>query len=180
MLTPAQKTPALSLPTIGGGTFDLDNHHGKNGTLLVFYRGLHCPICIGQLSELSRMQSRFDDLGIATAAVSTDPEDRAAQTREKAEAEKVTFLHSLSQSAARFDWGLWMSSARPDSDEPEVFSEPGMFFVSPDRTLVFGWVQTSPFARPQLEDVAGAIAFHLEKGYPARGQYDGPLDQDAA
>ena len=53
-----------------------------------------------------------------------------------------------------------------------------MAAIAPDNTLYFGWVQTSPFARPQIDDIAGAIRFRLDKNYPPRGMYLGPLPED--
>ena len=45
MLMPRQAVPALSVPTVGGGTFDLSAEASPRGTVVCFYRGLHCPLC---------------------------------------------------------------------------------------------------------------------------------------
>ena len=58
MLVPRQKTPNLSLPLLGGGVFDLTNDAGKRGTVVTFYRGLHCPVCATYLKELERLTRR--------------------------------------------------------------------------------------------------------------------------
>jgi hypothetical protein len=50
--------------------------------LLVFYRGLRCPICKTQLRELESKLEEFDKRGVAVVAVSSDTKERAAQTRE--------------------------------------------------------------------------------------------------
>ena len=55
-------------------------------------------------------------------------------------------------------------------NEPERFPEPGLFLVRPDHTLYFASVQTMPFARPEFKDILQAIAFVIEKDYPARGE----------
>ena len=52
MLIPRQKPPNLSLPLVGGGTFDLTAEGSERGTVVCFYRGLHCPICATYLKEL--------------------------------------------------------------------------------------------------------------------------------
>ena len=54
-LIPRAQTPELSLPTVGGGRFTLSADHGDFGTMVVFYRGLHCPICHKQLKALADM-----------------------------------------------------------------------------------------------------------------------------
>ncbi|MDZ7857087.1 hypothetical protein [Sphaerotilus sp.] len=61
-------------------------------------------------------------------------------------------------------------------EEPALFSEPGVFLVRPDGTLYYyGEVQTMPFARPQFQDLLGAIDFALAKDYPARGEFTGAV-----
>jgi hypothetical protein len=47
--------------------------------------------------------------------------------------------------------------------------------VRPDGKLYYGAVQTMPFARPQFQDLIGAIDFAVSKDYPARGEYTGPV-----
>ena len=51
-LFPRQPVPPLNVNLAGGGLFDLRSERPKHFTLLVFYRGLHCPICKSQLKEL--------------------------------------------------------------------------------------------------------------------------------
>ena len=52
--------PPLTLPLVGGGTFTLNAPAPQSFTLLVFYRGLHCKRCPGQLAA-------FLDLDLAVA-----------------------------------------------------------------------------------------------------------------
>jgi len=73
--------------------------------------------------------------------------------------------------SARDDWGLHISKAREGSAEPDYFFEPAHLYIAFDGTLYFGWIQTSPFARPQIDDIACAIKFRLDKDYPPLGGY---------
>jgi peroxiredoxin len=45
MIKPGTPAPALDLPLIGGGRFRLADQQPGAFTLVVFYRGCHCPIC---------------------------------------------------------------------------------------------------------------------------------------
>lgn len=175
MLHPSQPVPALSVETLSHGHFDLATDTGENGTLVIFYRGLHCPICIRQMGELEAKLDRFSELGVNVIMVSGDSKERAEQTAEKAGASRVRVGYEMDLNAARDDWGLHISKARPGSNEADFFAEPGHLYVAPNGTLYFGWVQTSPFARPALDDIAGAIKFRLDKDYPPRGGYVGDL-----
>lgn len=50
---PGTLAPALELPMVGGEPFRLADRAPELFTLLVFNRGLHCPVCHAQLSERS-------------------------------------------------------------------------------------------------------------------------------
>ena len=44
---------ALRVPTLDHGSFTLSEDAAPNFTLVVFYRSLHCPICLKYLLELA-------------------------------------------------------------------------------------------------------------------------------
>jgi peroxiredoxin len=178
MLMPRQPVPALRVPTLATGEFDLASDAASNFTLLVFYRGLHCPICLKYLLELARLQPEFDQRGVKVIALSSDTRDRAQQMADKLRAPNLRMGYGLALSAAR-EWGLYISTSRGKTsigiDEPALFSEPGVFLVRPDGTLYYGAVQTMPFARPHFDELLSALDFALEKNYPARGEYAGEV-----
>ena len=70
--------------------------------------------------------------------------------------------------------GLYVSSSRGKTslgvEEPEHFSEPGVFLVRPDRTLYWAAVQTMPFARPHFKEMLAGLDFIIKNDYPARGE----------
>ena len=177
-LLPRYPVPALNLPLTSGGRFILGASPAEHFDLLVFYRGLHCPICAKYLLELERLAPEFASRGVHIVAISSDNEERGKQMAEKVGAKGVRFAYGLSLRSAR-QWGLYISTSRGQTsigiEEPELFSEPGLFLVRPDGTLYYGAVQTMPFARPPFQDLIGAIDFAVAKNYPARGEYDGPL-----
>lgn len=55
MLIPRTPVPNLKVPTLNHGDFVLQNENPENFSLVVFYRGLHCPICAKYLLELARL-----------------------------------------------------------------------------------------------------------------------------
>ncbi|AXS41172.1 peroxiredoxin-like family protein [Breoghania sp. L-A4] len=178
MLVPTQKTPPLALDTLGHGRFDLAAETGDFATLVVFYRGLHCPICANYLKELERLTPDFNERGVTTIAISSDGEERTRAMAEKIEAKTLRFAHSLPLQLAR-DWGLSISTGIGKTsigiEEPALFSEPGIFLVKPDGTLYYASVQTMPFVRPHFSELVGAIDFAKTKNYPARGAYTGAV-----
>jgi peroxiredoxin len=172
-LVPRKAVPLLQVDLAGGGTFDLAREKPAHFTLLVFYRGLHCPICKTQLRELESKLEEFDKRGVAVVAVSSDTKERALQTLEAWGLTRLRVGYGLDLAAAR-RWGLFISSGRGMTsagvEEPARFSEPALYLIRPDGTLYFGSVQTMPFARPHIADILPAIDFVLKNNYPARGE----------
>lgn len=177
-LTPRQPVPALNIPLVKGGRFVLGATPAPTFELIVFYRGLHCPICAKYLIELERLIPEFEQRGVHVVAVSSDRAERAQAMVDKISAVHLNVGHGLSLQSAR-QWGLYISASRGQTsigiEEPALFSEPGVFIVRPDGTLYYGSTQTMPFARPSFQDLLGAIDFAVAKDYPARGEYTGSL-----
>ncbi len=178
MLIPRQPVPALSVETVAHGTFDLAAETSERGTVVCFYRGLHCPICATYLKELERLTPEFAKRGVATIAISSDDAERAAEMVDKVGAKEMRIGYGLKLPKAK-EWGLYISTSRGKTsigiEEPALFSEPGLFLVTPERTLYYGAVQTMPFVRPHFSELVGALDFAIEKNYPARGEYTGAV-----
>ena len=174
MPTPGTPAPELVLSTLSHGEFSLTGSTAENGTVLVFYRGLHCPICMRQLTDLERHVEKFADKGVDLIAISADGREKTEQTAAKAGTEKLKMGYGLSLAAARDDWGLYLSQGRENTAEPDYFSEPGLFWVRPGGMVYFGSVQTMPFVRAATSGLLGGISYLLENDYPVRGNYTGP------
>ncbi len=178
VLMPRQHVPALDVPLVSGGRYTLGVSPGESFDLIVFYRGLHCPVCAKYLLELERLADKYAERGVRIVAISSDTEDRARKMAEKVGGKGIEFGYGLGLDTAR-QWGLFISASRGTTsiglEEPALFSEPGVFLVRPDGTLFYGSVQTMPFARPPFDDLLGAVGFALDKNYPARGEYGGAV-----
>jgi peroxiredoxin len=107
--------------------------------------------------------------GTTVLALSANDEEQARQTQEQWGLEGLRLGYDLSIDTARA-WGLFISSRKPGSEEPEYFAEPGVFLVRPDATLYAAIINTMPFARPHLKDVLSGLDFVIKNDYPARGE----------
>jgi peroxiredoxin len=172
-IKPRQPAPELAFDTLDAGHWSLAEQTPQNFTMLVFYRGLHCPVCRRYLTELNGIIEEFDKRGVATVTTSTDSKQRAEQAKSQWDLTNLTVGYGVSIEQAR-EWGLYISTSRGMTstgvEEPALFAEPGMFLVKPDRTLYWAAIQTMPFARPHFPEIAQAIDFVLSKNYPARGE----------
>jgi peroxiredoxin len=172
-LVPRQPVPPLSVPLVGGGRFDIAAEPVERFVLVLFYRGLHCPICRTYLGDLEAKLPEFAKRGVSVVAVSSDIVERAERSKQEWKLPNLRLGYGLPLAVAR-SWGLYISTSRGMTsagvEEPPLFSEPGLFLIRPDRTLYFGNVQTMPFARPHFADVLNAIDFVVAKDYPARGE----------
>ncbi len=178
MLIPRQKTPDLAVDTLDHGRFDLSSERSRTGTLICFYRGLHCPICANYLKELEKHVADFAERGVGTIAISSDDEARARAMADKIDASDLRFGYGLSLAKAR-QWGLYISTSRGKTsigiEEPALFAEPGLFMVTPEQHLYYASVQSMPFVRPHFSEMVSALDFVIAKDYPARGEYTGEV-----
>ena len=172
-LVPRQPVPSLQVPTIEHGDWDLAAQTPARFTMIVVYRGLHCPVCRGYLKELQTLVSEFEARGVVVLAVSTDDAERARTAQAQWGLTGLTLGYGLSIDAARA-WGLYISTSRGKTslgiEEPARFAEPGLFLVRSDGTLYAAAVSTMPFARPHFKDVLTALDFIIKNDYPARGE----------
>jgi peroxiredoxin len=167
-IKPRTNVPELEVPTLRHGTWRLGVSTPRMLQMIVFYRGVHCPLCKRQIPELDRNVENFASRGVDVIAISSDPQERALQAQEAWGIQRLPIGYALPIAVAR-EWGLFISAARTDN-EPAQFCEPGIFLVEPQGTLYGSIVSSMPFARPSLSDIIAAVDFIAKVGYQARGE----------
>ncbi|ROR34553.1 peroxiredoxin family protein [Inmirania thermothiophila] len=167
-IRPGQPAPPLEVTRLDGGPWRLAEQRPPRFTLVLFYRGLHCPICRVQLRDLDRRVATFREAGVEPVAVSMDDAERARRSREEWGIAELPLAWGLDEATARA-WGLFLSRGIKEG-EPALFSEPGLFLVRPDGTLYGGVIQTMPFTRPDFDALLKAVEFIEANGYPPRGE----------
>jgi peroxiredoxin len=168
IVVPRTTAPELSFELVDGGTWRLADHHLRAFTMVVFYRGLHCPVCKAQLHELERRLGELTERGVEVVAVSGDTRERAEQAVSEWGLEHLAVGFGLGTEDMR-RWGLFVSERIADH-EPERFGEPALFLIAPDGTVFYEAITSMPWGRPRLDDIIGGIDFVLDRGYPARGE----------
>lgn len=165
---PRAEAPPLEVDTLGDATWRLSDQRPRAFTMIVFYRGLHCPVCRGYLRDLDRRLDDFAARGVEVIAVSGDARERAEQSRREWELEKLELGYGQTVESMRA-WGLFVSEAVKDT-EPGVFAEPGLFLVNPAGSVFYAAVNSMPWGRPSFGEILKGVEFVTAHDYPARGE----------
>jgi peroxiredoxin len=163
-----QAAPPLEAELLDGGTWRLAESKPAAFTMIVVYRGLHCPICKTYLADLETKLPEFDKRGVEVVALSTDSCERATQARADWGLDKLKIGYGLPITTAR-DRDLYISSAIRDGEPPQ-FAEPGLFLVKPDGSLFYAAHASAPWGRPPLDQMLRGIDVAIERKMPARGE----------
>ncbi len=167
-IKPNTKVPEIEVPTLQKEPWKLSQQQPTQFTMVIFYRGLHCPVCKIYLRELDQKVADFSAKGVSVIAISADSEERAQKSWQEWHLKNITLGYALSIDKAK-ELGLYISKGIKEN-EPSMFSEPALFLIRPDQTLYAVSIQSMPFARPDFDDILKAIDFIKEKNYPARGE----------
>jgi len=177
-MCPGDKCPELKLKTTQDKSWSLADQNPEQFTMIVFYRGKHCPICKSTLNSLNERIEKFNKRKVNVIAVSMDTEQRAKESQQDWGVDKIDIGHSLSEETAR-NWDLFISKHLKD-EEPDVFNEPALMLIKPDQTLYYSSIQNMPFVRPDFDEMLDAIDYIVEKDYPVRGTAMKPKQQAKA
>ncbi len=131
---PRESAPELSVELLSGGPFVLGDQKSERFTMVVFFRGLHCPVCQAQLRELDRRLGELAERGIGVIAVSAETRERTQQLHDEWKLERLPLAYGLSEEQMRA-WGLFVSRGVNDG-EPALFNEPGLFLIAADATVL--------------------------------------------
>ncbi|MGI8623384.1 MAG: redoxin domain-containing protein [Solirubrobacteraceae bacterium] len=164
---PARPAPELEVPRLAGGTFRLADAEPERFTMIVFFRGLHCPGCQAQLTELDGRLDEIRAKGLEPIAVSGETQERTERLRDEWSVESLPLAYGLTEEQMR-TWGLFVSSGISE-DEPTLFNEPALFLVRPDGTVYYEAILSMPLGRPKLDELFQGVDFWTEHDYPARG-----------
>eukprot|EP00127_Corallochytrium_limacisporum_P005149 Clim_evm55s199 gene=Clim_evmTU55s199 len=160
------KIPAdIKVPLVGGGETTIARDDGAR--LVVFYRGLHCPLCRTYLDSLKELLPEFEKKEIDVLVVSTDDQGRAESVR-NTWGYPGKLAYGLKVDDAR-RLGLYISQPRNEKETDHDFSEPGLIFQNASGKVHIVDFSNAPFARPDLKLLLNGIDYVLANDYPIRG-----------
>lgn len=139
-------------------------------TLVVVYRGQHCPICLNYLNELNMFSGRFQALKINLLAVSADNNEQLEQFKVNGlNADYPILLELKVEDMKRL--GLYISEPTSDSETDHLFAEPALFLVNPESKITMLEISNAPFIRPNIDHFITGLEYALENNYPIRGTH---------
>ena len=168
-IIPGKKAPSLNIETISGNTWSLDKQLNKSKCMIVFYRGLHCPVCSVFLKQIESQLLEYKKSNTEVIAVSMDNKEKALKVKSDWSIKNLNIAYGLSEENAR-RWGLYISKSIKEA-ESDLFCEPGLFIIKEDGTLYLANTSNMPWARPDLTDFPAKLIFAEENNYPVRGNY---------
>jgi peroxiredoxin len=156
----------MSFPKTGGGEVTIGGTR-ENWTLVVVYRGKHCPRCKAYLNILDGMRDQWNAAGFDIAVLSADPKEKAA-------ADQAEFGwgfnlgYDLSEDQMN-TLGLYVTEPLSPSETDRHYAEPGTYVIRPDGSLVLIALSNSPWARPELTELLNGMIFTKKNNRPPRG-----------
>lgn len=140
--------PAFTLPSSAGAPVDIGKVFGTKPVVLIFYRGVWCPFCQAQMTQLGADKAAFAKSGAAVYAISD--EDPAAQQKMQAQhgLDFVTFLSDHAGAAARKYAGVYAG---------KTTLKPAVFVVGRDKKVRYAYINENFRLRAADQDVLKAV-----------------------
>ena len=157
--------PEMTFAKVGGGNVTVGGLRDR-WSLLVVYRGKHCPRCKKYLNKFNAMLAEWDAI-MDVVVVSADTED-------KVNADVAEFGWSFDlgyglTGAQMHALGLYVSDPLFEAETTTRFAEPGTFAIRPNGELVLVDISNGPAARPDLEELLDGMRFNIINDRPVRG-----------
>jgi len=140
--------PAFTLPSSQGAPVDLSKILGTRPVVLIFYRGVWCPFCQAQMTQIGKDREAFEKSGAAVYAISD--EDPAAQKKMQDEhgLDFITFLSDKTGVAARQYAGVYAG---------RTTLKPAVFVIGRDRKVRYAYLNDNFRLRAADQDILKAV-----------------------
>lgn len=168
-LKPADSFPDISFKLMTGETIQLGANAGR-WTLLIVYRGDHCPRCKTYVAKLHELVPGYAERNVDIYLASTDPEHVAKRTIDENNwTLPVAFGLTNAQSQ---QLGLYLTDQDASAELDGQYAEPGMFLINPEGLTQVIATSNSPSVRPDLEVVLDGIIGTQDRNLPIRGLHN--------
>src|SRR5215467_12902264 len=135
-LQPGDQAPAFAVPAVNrDGMIGLDDYRGKAAVLIGLFRGLHCPFCRRQVTQLGITREKLQREGVETLAIVNTPADRARQYFQYRPTRVLLAADPQVQTHRAF--GLPSVELVPDDTDPATLQWPRRIVMTPFLAMKF-------------------------------------------
>ncbi len=167
-LTPGATFPEIQVLDTKGNTQSLVSPtDAEHWTMVVVYRGVHCPICSKYLTQLQEMRSQFQEIKVDIVAVSADSVEQLNTKLDDVSVEFPIYAGLTKEHMSAL--GLYLSQPTSEAETDHDFPEPGLFVVNSDNKVQVLEIANSPFVRPDLNMLVSGLGYTRKNDYPIRG-----------
>lgn len=140
--------PAFTLPSSRSVSTDLSKVLGTKPVVLIFYRGVWCPFCQAQMTQVGKDKAAFEKSGAAVYAVSD--EDPAAQQKMQDQhgLDFITFLSDRTGAAARQYAGVYVG---------RTTLKPAVFVIGRDKKVKYAYLNDNFRLRAADQDILQVV-----------------------
>lgn len=165
-LKPADPFPPISFNLISGENRQLGASPGR-WTLLIVYRGDHCPRCKTYVKKLHELVPAYAERNVDILLATTDPSHVAKRTIDENNW-TLPVAHGLTNEQC-LQLGLYLTDQDASAELDGQYAEPGMFLLNPEGLTQVIATSNSPSVRPDLEVVLDGIIGTQDRNLPIRG-----------
>jgi len=156
----------MTFPNVKGGEITVGGPK-DNWTLLVVYRGKHCPRCKKYLNILNDMRGDWAEAGFDVVVVSADSREKA-----QADVEEFGWGFDLGYGLTEDQMatlGVYVTEPLSPDEADGNFAEPGTFVMRSDGSQIIVAISNGPAVRPELGELLDGMIFNKTKDRPHRG-----------
>jgi peroxiredoxin len=144
-LQPGDQAPSFAVPAVNrDGMIGLEDYRGKAAVLIGLFRGLHCPFCRRQVTQLGITREKLQRAGVETLAIVNTPTERARQYFQYRPTRVLLAADPEVQTHRAF--GLPSVEIVPDDTDPATLQFPRRMAMTPFLALKFN--PTGELAEP--------------------------------
>lgn len=166
VIKPADPFPPIEFKMMSGETERLSDNTGR-WTVLVVYRGDHCPRCKTYVARLHELAAAYAEREVDLRLASMDPENVARRTIEE-NGWTLPVAHSLSVAECQ-QLSVYLTDHEDGAELSGPYAEPGLYLINPEGLTQVIATSNSPSVRPDLEVVLDGIIGTQDRNLPIRG-----------
>ena len=148
----------------------LSDKAANHWTLIIVYRGQHCPICTNFLNALDTMSGRFLGIKVDIVAVSADSAEQLQANIDNDLQVTFPLLHGLQVDDMK-RLGVYISDPMSNSETDHPFSEPALFVLNEKNQIQLIDIASGPWARPNIDQLFEGLTYARDNHYPIRGKH---------